>query len=435
MKNKSILTMFLASLICMSSTITTFADVTETQIVNNDSENKSPSVDVKASIKSTYEVTLPKTMTVNNGDNAYNVNVKGDLAGDEAISVVPDATVSLSSEGKDAVVGNITQEKQTFTYADASKKTNDVLTGTDAAGNISINGLTAGHWAGTFNFNVGTNKYVPMSVNLTADKTSAKVEDTIMLTANVTDGKSPYQYQFKMRKKGTDNWTNLSEYSDSNTYTWSVDKAGTFEFSVDIKDANDNVITSNLNEITTKDNIAILTEGKTYSFGGYNWTAAEVDNVNHTAVLQSQGVTAGHWPGYTMAKFGNGSIYTSNIDGQDISEYNDTTKSLYNIIKAVENTNATYGNGLYLISKDKVTSNNYILGLKAASGNANQFNISNNITWTGTFGSYNNAYAVNISGAVVQPGQNNQTWNLVIAPSFNIDLTKVKLTDSSLIIK
>ena len=154
----------LTSMICSSSVIPTFAaegtegkaDQVIYQTITDKSVSKTAVTEVKASIKSSYEITLPKTMTVNNGNNAYTVNVKGDLAGDETISVVPDATVSLASEGKDAVVGNITQEKQTFTYADASKKTNDVLTGTDAAGNININGLTAGHWAGTFNFNVGT---------------------------------------------------------------------------------------------------------------------------------------------------------------------------------------------------------------------------------------------------------------------------------------
>ena len=252
----------LASMVCTNSVIPAFAaegtdgkaDQVIYQVVTNESDNKSPVTEVKASIKSSYEVMLPKTMSVINGDNAYTVNVKGDLAGDEEIAVVPDATVSLSSEGKNAIKGNITQEKQTFTYADASKKTNDVLTGTDAAGNISINGLTAGHWTGTFNFNVGTNKYVSMSANLNADKSTAKLEETVNLTANVADGKSPYQYQFKMREKGKENWTNLTDYGTANTYAWTVDKTGTYEFAVDIKDATNTVITKTT-DITTVTNM------------------------------------------------------------------------------------------------------------------------------------------------------------------------------------
>ena len=262
MKNKVITMFLLASMICTNSAFTAFADeVTDGradpvtyQTVTNESNDKSPVTEVKASIKSSYEITLPKTMTVNNGDNAYNVNVKGDLAGDEEIAVVPDTTVSLASEGKDAVIGNITQKKQTFTYADASKFSDGINVGTDTTGNININGLTAGHWSGIFNFNVGTNKYVPMSVNLNADKSTAKLEDTVHLTANATDGKAPYQYQFKMREKGTDDWTFLNEYGDSNTYTWTVDKTGTYELAVDIKDANNNVVTKTT-DITTVTNI------------------------------------------------------------------------------------------------------------------------------------------------------------------------------------
>ena len=267
MKNKVITMFLLASMICSSSVIPAFAaegadgsdDPVIYQTVTNESDNKSPVTEVKASIKSTYEVMLPKTMTVNNGDNAYNVNVKGDLVSDETISVIPDTTLSLSSEGKDAIIGNITQEKQEFTYIDVSKKTDDILTGTDAAGNININGLTAGHWSGIFNFNVEINKYVPMSANLNADKSNAKLEDTVNLTANVTNGKAPYQYQFKMRKKGTENWTNLTEYGTSNTYTWTVDKKGTYEIAVDIKDANANIVTK------TTDITAVTNIGKNIS--------------------------------------------------------------------------------------------------------------------------------------------------------------------------
>ena len=286
----------LTSMICTSSVIPAFAaegtdgkaDPVIYQTITDKSESKTAVTEVKASIKSTYEVMLPKTMSVINGDNAYTVNVKGDLAGDEAIAVTPDATVSLSSEGKNAVIGNITQEKQTFTYADASKKTDDVLTGTDASGNISINGLTAGHWTGTFNFNVGTNKYVPMSANLNADKSTAKLEETVNLTANATDGKAPYQYQFKMRAKGTEDWTNLTDYGASNTYTWIVDKTGTYELAVDIKDASNTVVTKTT-DITTETNIGedvALTKDNLSTYGITNTG----DVVIPSAVTDSAGM-------------------------------------------------------------------------------------------------------------------------------------------------
>ena len=157
----------LTSMICSSSVIPAFAaegtdgsdDPVIYQTVTGKSIDKTPLVDVKASIKSSYEVTLPKTITVNNGDNAYTVNVKGDIGGKNIISVVPDSTVNLASINKNTVTCSISQKKEEFTYADVSKQTDGVLTGTDAAGNININDLTAGHWSGTFNFNIALSDY------------------------------------------------------------------------------------------------------------------------------------------------------------------------------------------------------------------------------------------------------------------------------------
>lgn len=93
--------------------------------------------------------------------------------------------------------------------------------------------------------------------------------------------------------------------------------------------------------------------GKIYRFAGYYWTICELDKAHNTAVLQSHGVTGGTWPGFKMEKFGNSDYYVNSIDGQDISGYDDKMQSLYDIIKEVEDTSATYGKGLYLISMEK----------------------------------------------------------------------------------
>ena len=290
----------LASVICSNSVTTAFADAITYgsddpvmyQTVTDKSEDKSPVTEVKASIKSAYEVTLPKTMSVNNGCNAYTVNAKGDLAGNEKITVVPDATVSLSSEGKDAVVGNITQEKQEFTYVDASKKTDGVLTGTDADGNININGLTAGHWSGIFNFNVGTNKYVPVSVNLSIDKASAKVNETVVLTANATNGKAPYQYKFKIRKKDAPKWTDLTDYIESDTYSWVVPKADNYEFSVDVKDETENIVTENTtdnNDIHIHKYTESIVKNPTCEEKGLKQFTCEADGDTYTEDIPATG--------------------------------------------------------------------------------------------------------------------------------------------------
>ena len=46
---------------------------------------------------------------------------------------------------------------------------------------------------------------------------------------------------------------------------------------------------------------ADITVGSTYSFGGYNWIAAEASG--NKVILQSKGITSGAWPGYKMPKW------------------------------------------------------------------------------------------------------------------------------------
>lgn len=54
---------------------------------------------------------------------------------------------------------------------------------------------------------------------------------------------------------------------------------------------------------------ADITVGSTYSFGGYNWIAAEASG--NKVILQSKGITSGAWPGYKMPKFGGSDYYSS----------------------------------------------------------------------------------------------------------------------------
>lgn len=105
---------------------------------------------------------------------------------------------------------------------------------------------------------------------------------------------------------------------------------------------------------------AILEAGETYRFAGYSWTACELVNDGRVAVIQSHGVTHGAWPGFVMSQFGNGNYYSKSIDGDDISAYDDKMQALYDAIKDVEDTSASYGKGLYLIPKEKAGFTEYI---------------------------------------------------------------------------
>lgn len=186
----------------------------------------------------------------------------------------------------------------------------------------------------------------------------------------------------------------------------------------------------------TEDKSLVLEPGKTYKFAGYSWTACEVNNDRHVAVIQSRGVTHGAWPGFKMTEFD--SKYS--IDGYDISAYDVKTKKLYDAIKDVEDKSASYGKGLYLVSKEKAgftewdqpVSGDYWQALKKAAGNASSFGCPFNYAWLGTVYGSNYAWCVYSRGNVGSGGQNN---GYVVAPAFNLDLSKVEVDGDEIIIK
>ena len=181
--------------------------------------------------------------------------------------------------------------------------------------------------------------------------------------------------------------------------------------------------------------------GKTYKFAGYDWTVCEVDNDRHTAVIQSHGVTHGAWPGFKMQKFGNGDYYPSDIDGQDISSYDDKMQKLYDTIKDTEDSSASYGKGLFLVSKEKVGctelgklgSGNYWKALKTNATNFGLVVASYGGVWLGTVYGSNNTWYV-FSNGNVHYG-NSQSSDFVVAPAFNLDLSKVEIVENEIVIK
>lgn len=190
----------------------------------------------------------------------------------------------------------------------------------------------------------------------------------------------------------------------------------------------------------SEEQYANLELGKTYDFMGYNWTACELINNGKTLVIQSHGVTHGPWPGYVMPQFGNGNYYADSIDGQDISGYDDKTQKLYDAIKDVEDTSVSYGKGLYLISKEKTGfteigdpgSGYYWTELKAVAENTSAFGNASYSAWLGSaFGSYY-AWFVSSDGSIYGYAQN---VDFVIAPAFNLDLSKVEIKGDEIIKK
>ncbi len=192
--------------------------------------------------------------------------------------------------------------------------------------------------------------------------------------------------------------------------------------------------------MNNEEQYANLELGKTYDFMGYKWTACELINNGKTLVIQSHGVTHGTWPGFVMPQFGNGDYYSQSIDGQDISGYDDKTQKLYDAIKDVEDTSVSYGKGLYLISKEKTGfteigdpgSGYYWTELKAVAENTSAFGNASYSAWLGSaFGSYY-AWFVSSDGSIYGYAQN---VDFVIAPAFNLDLSKVEIKGDEIIKK
>lgn len=76
---------------------------------------------------------------------------------------------------------------------------------------------------------------------------------------------------------------------------------------------------------------------------GYDWIAADVKD--GYAVMQSCGVTSGPWPGYEMPQFDgtDNDWYEQNIDGMNISDYDDKMSALYEAIKIAAKDHSSFG--------------------------------------------------------------------------------------------
>lgn len=169
--------------------------------------------------------------------------------------------------------------------------------------------------------------------------------------------------------------------------------------------------------------------GKEYHFAGYRWVPVEINRNCQVAVMQSLGVTAGPWPGFSMENLGDGNHYTHNIDEYDISKYDDKTYALMKQIKPV-----SLIDGLYLPSFEDINGNQlWKDALAKAASHYSSFGASNYYAWTGTYGG-NTYYAwvVNSNGNTYNYGQSN---SYVVPAAFNLDLSKIEIVGDKIVIK
>ena len=108
---------------------------------------------VKYSLASTFTVSIPKTITLDTDHktSTYTVKVKGDIYGNQKVTVIPTATFSLNdANGKRAVDATVKQDKKEFSVSEIAGD------GISTTGTITANGLSAGEWSGALNFTIAT---------------------------------------------------------------------------------------------------------------------------------------------------------------------------------------------------------------------------------------------------------------------------------------
>ena len=128
---------------------------------DNIDADREHSVDVSVSQASSFSLKIPKKIILNgkygeenSGD--YEVEVEGNLAADEIVSVTPVQTAfNLSSPGKANIEATVVQNKTGFTYSDGVRIGGPIA----SAGTVKAEGMTAGEWHGGYQFNVNLTSF------------------------------------------------------------------------------------------------------------------------------------------------------------------------------------------------------------------------------------------------------------------------------------
>ena len=89
---------------------------------------------------------------------------------------------------------------------------------------------------------------------LSVTQTVKNSNNTITITANGTGGSGELTYKFIMYNADTKEWKKLQDFSKSNEYTGNINDYGELHFYTDVKDANGEVVRSEVSRLTIKDN-------------------------------------------------------------------------------------------------------------------------------------------------------------------------------------
>lgn len=146
----------IAALLAATTLVTSAAPVMaadETTSYTYPGGEKQISVPVEVMVSSNYTVTVPKkiVLTKTEGSDVYTstymVNVKGDIAGDEHVTVaIKNEDVALKQTGKTDVTAHAAIDPKSFSSTDL------VGEGTNINGTVSVAALSSGTWTGDVEF-------------------------------------------------------------------------------------------------------------------------------------------------------------------------------------------------------------------------------------------------------------------------------------------
>lgn len=124
-------------------------------------------VEVYATVAPSFTLKIPKTIVLSSeGEAEFAVEAKGDITGNQTINVVPDDSFMMSemipgtatkvdaASAKDDIEATVTMADTAWTYIDDFKAAADADTYVAHEGSISAPDISAGSWAGVFNFTI-----------------------------------------------------------------------------------------------------------------------------------------------------------------------------------------------------------------------------------------------------------------------------------------
>ena len=249
--------------------------------------------DVYATQGTSFSVNIPKTLVLDgdNGTGAYTVAVKGNIGGTDVINVVPDSAFNMTQTGKPDIVTSIKQSKMAFSYADGLTDTNEVK----GLGELNMDHISAGKWAGVFNFNIEST----VDLNLKDSICSVKedITNTTMVGQDVSQDKETIYNIAKI--EGLTLNTNEVDLGSGDTYrlkvktgekditnylTWTSDNSSITVDSGVIETKASAKVGDVANITGTLENIDNLT-AKALNIMGFN-TFYAADNLSVTAVVR-----------------------------------------------------------------------------------------------------------------------------------------------------